>query len=195
MRSAAIWRLWGPDPEPAVAGAPGAEQRAAGRRKDIAMPTEVSGLNRVLHAALAAGLAAAVIEMLFVLPIQAMLGASPMVVFQSIASGALGQAAFSGGLATAALGAGVHLLISLVAGGIYVVAADRWPWLLRRPFSGGILFGLAVYVVMNFGVIPLSRIGFNLPKSPELLALSLSIHLFAFGLPIGLVARAMLTRR
>jgi len=159
------------------------------------MPTEVSGPNRVLRAALAAGFVAAVVEMLFVLPIQAMLGASPMVVFQSIASGALGKAALSGGLATAALGAGVHLLISLVAGGVYVVAADRWPWLLRRPFSGGILFGLAVYVVMNFGVIPLSRIGFSLPKSPELLALSLSIHLFAFGLPIGLVARAMLTRR
>jgi hypothetical protein len=159
------------------------------------MPTELSGSNRVLLTALAAGLAAAVVEMVFVLPIQAMLGASPVVVFQSIASGALGKAAFSGGLASAALGVGVHLLVSLVAAAVYVFTADRWPALLRRPFSGGILFGLAVYVVMNFGVVPLSRIGFHLPKSPELLALSLSIHLFAFGLPIGLVARAMLTRR
>jgi len=59
--------------------------------------------------------------MVFVLPIQEFLGASPVVVFQSIASGALGEAAFHEGLAAAGLGLGVHLFISLVAAGVCVL--------------------------------------------------------------------------
>jgi hypothetical protein len=45
---------------------------------------------------------------------------------------------------------------------------------------------------MTFMVIPLSEIGFNPPKSFFLFLLSFLIHLFAFGLPIALVARAMM---
>ena len=57
---------------------------------------------RMLTVALAAGLVVATVEMVFVLPIQAFgLRHSPEVVFQSIVAGALGRAAFSGGLALA----------------------------------------------------------------------------------------------
>jgi hypothetical protein len=162
---------------------------------EVVMSTGASGVGRRLWVSLVAGLAAAVIEMVFVLPIQGKLGASPVVVFQSIASGALGKAAFAGGLSTAALGVGVHVLISLVAAAVFVFAAGRWDILLRRPFASGVCYGVAVYLVMNFVVIPLSTIGFSLPKSLGLFALSFGVHLFAFGLPIALVARAMLKPR
>jgi hypothetical protein len=51
-------------------------------------------------------------------------GMNPVQVLQFIASGALGQAAFEGGLATAALGMEFHFLIAVVAAAVFVVAAS-----------------------------------------------------------------------
>jgi len=148
-----------------------------------------------LWIAIAAGIAAAVIEMVFVLPIQEFLGASPVVVFQSIASGALGEAAFHEGLAAAGLGLGVHLFISLVAAGVYVLGALRWPALLRRAAVSGMVYGVLVYLIMTFVVVPLSAIGFRPPRSLILMLTSLAVHVFAFGLPISLVVSTLLGAR
>ena len=156
------------------------------------MPRErVKRMSR-LRVAIAAGIAAAAIEMVFVLPIQDFLGASPLVVFQSIASGALGKAAFQQGLAAAALGLGIHLLISIVAAGLYVLGAQRWPALLRRAAVCGMAYGVLVYLIMTFVVVPLSAIGFRPPKSLILMLTSLAVHVFAFGLPIALIVSGLL---
>jgi len=57
-------------------------------------------------------------------------GLNPIQVLQYIASGALGQAAFRGGLSTAALGALLHFIIAWVAAGVFVFAS-RWMAVLR----------------------------------------------------------------
>jgi uncharacterized membrane protein YagU involved in acid resistance len=156
------------------------------------MATGAVGVGRKLWVSLAAGIVAAVVEMAVVLPIQAKLGATPAQVFQSIAAGAVGKAAFAGGAQTVALGVLVHTLVSLVAAALFVFETDRLPVLLRRPVLSGILYGAPCYVVMTFVVIPLSKIGFSMPKTLFLFSLSFGVHLFAFGLPIALAARAML---
>ena len=153
-----------------------------------------SKADRLILTAVVAGLVAAVVEMAFVLPIQAVvLHNSPEAVFQSIAVGASGRAAFTGGWTSALQGVGWHVLVSLGAALVYVIAAARWPVLLRRPVIGGLGLGVLAYGVMIFGVIPLSRIGFTMPAADALTLISFAIHLFAFGLPIALVARAMLS--
>jgi uncharacterized membrane protein YagU involved in acid resistance len=135
-----------------------------------------------------AGGVAAAVEMMIVLPVQGALGANPEQVFQGIAAGALGvRAAFRGGAPAAALGVAVHLVVSIVAAGLYAWAAVRWPTLARRPLIWGPLYGVACYVVMNLIVIPLSRIGFAPPPSFALWCASFGVHLFFFGLPIALV--------
>jgi uncharacterized membrane protein YagU involved in acid resistance len=156
------------------------------------MAAGVGGVGRKLWVSAVAGIVAAVVEMAVVLPIQAKLGATPAQVFQSIAAGAVGRAAFAGGLQMVALGVVLHTLISLVAAALFVFATDRLPVLLRRPVVSGVLYGAACYVVMTFVVMPLSKIGFSMPKTLFLFSLSFGVHLFAFGLPIGLAARAML---
>ncbi|MBI3677739.1 MAG: hypothetical protein HY243_14110 [Proteobacteria bacterium] len=158
------------------------------------MPARQTTLAQLATTSVAAGLTAAIVEMIFVLPIQAMLGASPLIVFQSIASGALGRAAFTGGLYAASLGVAVHLFVSLVAAAIFVFAASRWDVLIRKPVMSGIIFGVMAYIVMTFVVVPLSAIGFRLPKSLPLFLASFGIHLFAFGLPISLASRLLLSR-
>ncbi|MGH7022443.1 MAG: hypothetical protein ACREEB_02495 [Caulobacteraceae bacterium] len=151
-------------------------------------------LGRVLLATFVAGMVGAVAEMAFVLPIQQfILGHSPMTVFRSIAVGALGPAALDEGLRSAVLGMVIHVLVSLGAAGVYVLIATRWRALILRPLASGVVFGAMVYVVMTFVVVPLSAIGFQPPKTTDLFAASFAIHLFAFGAPIALTARAMLT--
>jgi hypothetical protein len=144
---------------------------------------------QMIRAALIAGLAAAAIEMVFVLPIQALLGHSPMLVFQSIASGVSGTAAYSGGMGSALAGVGWHVLISLVSAGCYVAAASRLPFLYARPLIGGILCGVVAYAVMSWIVLPLSALGYAPTTKPLMMLLSFSIHLIGFGIPIAYVAR------
>jgi hypothetical protein len=115
-------------------------------------------------------------------------GLNPIQALQFIASGALGQAAFDGGLSAAGLGAAIHFLIAFVVAAIYV-AASRWIPLLRaESVIFGLAFGAAVYLVMNFLVLPLSAVA----PSPFSLAMFLNGvigHALFVGLPISLNAR------
>lgn len=154
-------------------------------------------MNNQRHAAitiLAAGLLAAVTEMLFVLPIQYQLGTDPSLVFQSIASGALGKQAFHAGLCAIALGISFHVFISICAAAAFLVIAVRWPVVRRHWAMSGMLYGILVYVVMTFVVIPLSAIGFSMPRSFGRFLMSFTIHIFAFGLPIAWVCQLFFRR-
>ncbi|HLZ67212.1 MAG TPA: hypothetical protein VKQ29_13350 [Aliidongia sp.] len=144
------------------------------------------GPNRTI---LIAGLAAAIIEMLVVLPVQAALGVPPLLVFQSIASGWQGDAAYDGGVPSALFGLALHLFISVVAAGIFVHASRLWPILVARYLSAGLIYGTAVYAVMNYLVLPLSAFSFKPAHALSLTATNFAVHLFFFGLPISLVTR------
>ena len=76
--------------------------------------------------------------------------------FQMIASGLLGEQAFSGGLKAAVLGALLHFAISIAAAALYLWAAFRYRALIRRWLIGGVVFGILAYLVMNVVVVPLS---------------------------------------
>jgi hypothetical protein len=86
-------------------------------------------------------------------------GAGLQRVFQTIAVGVLGPASFEGGVQSAALGAVLHVLMATIFVLIYTLAARRRPTLLSRPIMLGLLYGVVLYVVMNFVVMPLSRVG------------------------------------
>jgi hypothetical protein len=145
--------------------------------------------------ALIAGLSAAVIEMIFVLPFRYWLvGATPVAVFQFIASGALGRRAFEEGSYSVLLGLGVHTLISIVSAAVFAIAALRWDWLRRHVVLSGCACGILAFLVMSFIVLPLSAIGLSLPRSPALFATSLCIHMFAFGVPIAVVCARLIER-
>lgn len=115
-------------------------------------------------------------------------GVPPERIFQSVASGLLGKAAYQGGAATAALGLFLHFSIMAVMVATYVVASVRLPLLTRRPVIMGLSYGLATYVVMNYVVLPLSQVG---PRGPFLLPSfinGLMAHLVLVGLTIALIA-------
>jgi hypothetical protein len=116
-------------------------------------------------------------------------------VFRSVASGLLGKDAFQGGLGTGALGMGLHFFIALTIAAVYVAASRKLPLLVRRAVPCGLLYGMAVYFVMNFVVLPLSAAPFSRPfslalfKDPRVLGGLFIAHALLIGLPIALVAR------
>jgi hypothetical protein len=120
-------------------------------------------------------------------------GARPIRIFQSIASGVLGRDAFQGGLATALLGVGLHFFIAFGIVSVFYLASTRVRALTRHPVICGLLYGVAVYAVMNLIVVPLSAAGrpsFPLP----IVANGLLIHACGVGLPSAFFARAARSR-
>jgi hypothetical protein len=102
----------------------------------------------------------------------------------------VGAPAFTGGIATGALGLLLHYLIALCAAFVFYAASRRFGWLVRHAIVAGIVFGLCVYGVMNFVVIPLSAFPRKLTFPPLILATGLFVHMFFVGVPIALGARA-----
>jgi hypothetical protein len=117
-------------------------------------------------------------------------GTPPARLLQSVASGALGRDAFTGGNATAALGLAFHFLIAFLITAIFFAAAARAPALTRRPLLVGALYGIVVYLVMNFVVIPLSKIGPRPLPATIVIVTGVLVHMFLIGAPIASGARS-----
>ena len=113
---------------------------------------------------------------------------SPLVVLQSIASGILGRAAFSGGWASAALGAVCHFLIALCAAAAYFTASSFILVLRQQAMLGGLAFGALMFLFMHYIVVPLSNATSG-PMTPLLYAINLADHMLLFGVPIALCAK------
>ena len=82
-------------------------------------------------------------------------GRMPLTVLQSVASGWLGPAAYSGGVGTALLGLVTHYGIMSVMAATFGLAAARIARLRQRPWSSGLLYGAGLYAVMYGIVLPL----------------------------------------
>jgi len=83
-------------------------------------------------------------------------GRSPGFILQVIAGGLLAKATFGGGWATMLLGAVLQEAMGLLIAAIYVLPAKSIPLLLRRWIIGGLAYGVVIFFVMNYAVVPLS---------------------------------------
>jgi hypothetical protein len=150
------------------------------------MPSQ--GLRRIVLIAVAAGMLAGATNLVAA---AAIFGGTMTNGFQMIASGLLGEQAFSQGLTAATLGALLHFAISIAAAALYLWAALRHRALTRHWLVGGVLFGVLVYLVMNLVVVPLSNAA-NPDLSLSMIAKELVAHTVMFGVPIAGIARALL---
>lgn len=116
---------------------------------------------------------------------------SPVLVLQAIASGVLGRSSFHQGLNAAFLGLMLQLLMSMLIAAIFWSGARLFRRIDAHPFAFAIAYGLVIYSVMTFIVVPLSRAKPSFPNDlrgalPDLFAMVL------FGL---VIATATLQRR
>jgi len=115
-------------------------------------------------------------------------GKSPVYLLQAIAGGLLGMSTFQGGLATAALGTFFHFLIATTAAALFYLASRKLKFLVEHAILSGLAYGIAVYMFMNFVVLPLSAYHVKIAFRPEATA-GVAILMFLVGLPISLVVR------
>jgi hypothetical protein len=140
-------------------------------------------------AVLVGGSIAGTLDILFAISFAGYSGVAPTRLLQTVASGLLGKAAFSGGIPTAALGLVLHFGMSYLWAGIFLLAARRLPRLRHQPVASGIHFGVAVFLTMRLVVLPLSAFPYPVSFKALATALDLLSHTFLFGVPIALAAR------
>jgi len=117
---------------------------------------------------------------------------TPMRILQAIARGLLGSASFEMGVTSAALGLVLQWLMSILIAAIFVFAALRLRVLVQRWIAAGLAYGVVVFIVMNYVVVPLSAVG----KVPTFTTLTFTLNLLAmllFGLIVSWFANRFLT--
>jgi hypothetical protein len=114
-------------------------------------------------------------------------GVPPVGILQGIASGFLGPQAFKEGTASALLGGAIHFLIAFSVAAVFYLASRKIDFMTRRPILAGVLYGVCVYVVMYWIVMPLAKMhpAHTLTRS----IVAIVTHMVCVGLPISLMVR------
>ena len=147
--------------------------------------------NSLLRLSVIAGLICGAVDVIiFHWFIQNVLSGVPLItLYQYIASGALGESAFAGGIPTALLGLLFHFIFSIVIAGVFILGVDRIPLLRRHIIPGSLLYGFGVFIVMNMIVTPLSATPpLPTPTTSEVIV-TIIVHILVAGLLLGIVVR------
>jgi uncharacterized membrane protein YagU involved in acid resistance len=147
-----------------------------------------------LRAIAVGGSIAGALDILFAISFAAYGGRTPAWLLQTVATGLLGEVAYAGGWAAAALGLAGHFAMSFGWAALFVFAASRMPRLIEKPLMYGFLFGAIVFVTMRLVILPLSAFPYPVSFTSLGAGLDLVSHLFFFGLPIALAAAKNLRR-
>jgi hypothetical protein len=154
----------------------------------VSEPHPAARTLRVFHAILYAMLTVGVLDAADGVVFRGLQGQNPIQVLQYIASSLLGARSFSGGLASAGLGLLLHFAVSLVVGTLYILASRRIAVLRTQWVLVGLLYGAAVWAVMNLLVLPLTAVGHSAIPAAAL-ANGLIGHALFVGLPIAFFAK------
>ena len=119
-------------------------------------------------------------------------GKNPIQVLQYIASSVLGSRSFSDGLASAGLGLILHFAVSLVVTAIYLLASRRIAVLRTQWILIGLLYGAAVWAVMNLLFLPLTAVAHG-PIPTAAWVNGIVGHALFVGLPCAFFAHKVQT--
>ncbi len=115
--------------------------------------------------------------------------ASIAVILKAIASGILGKPSFEQGIEAESLGLFLQWAMSILIAAIFVITASRVNILKRQWLAAGLAYGVVVFFVMNYVVVPLSAIG-RIPHFTALRFLANLLAMLLFGVIIAFFARS-----
>jgi hypothetical protein len=107
----------------------------------------------------------------------------------TIAAGLIGRQALHGSNAVYLLGVFLHFFIALSAAAVFYGASRRLTFLKEHPLVCGLFYGIAVHLVMQFIVLPLSALHARGPYQYHGFVQGLLIHMVLIGLPISFSVR------
>lgn len=125
------------------------------------------------------------LDILFAMILTVLFGRGIGNMLRFVASGPFPDAKDWGG-GGAVLGLIVHFALMAIMAAVFVLAARRFPDLLRSPLKWGVIYGLITYVAMNWIVVPL-RFDSPLPPKPMAIATQLFAHVVLVGIPFALI--------
>ena len=113
----------------------------------------------------------------------------PAVIFRFIASGWFGRSAMSGGTGMVLGGLIFHYLIAAIFSITLFLIYPVILKILKNKYLIGIIYGLAIWVIMNFVVLPFT----NIPKSHGHLTIAglligIATLIICVGTPVALIA-------
>jgi len=136
---------------------------------------------------LTAGLVVGVLDILSAMVIWWQRGVGVRRGLQGIAAGLLGPNSSTAGLVTAGLGLALHFFVAFVVVSVFYLASRKIEFLTIHPVASGVLYGIGVYMVMYWLVLPMAFPTFRHRMWNELLAVA--IHISLIGLPCALIVR------
>jgi|SRR5882724_5746645 len=83
---------------------------------------------------------------------------SPLLIMRFIAAGLLGRDVIKGGLDISLIGLLLQWLMGLIIATFYVLAARHLTWMNRDWRLTGLAYGVVVFFMMNYVVLPLSAL-------------------------------------
>jgi len=149
---------------------------------------------KVMKVAFWAGLLVGTLDIADALIFYGIRGVPATRILQGIAFGLIGNSAFTLGNPSVILGLLLHYFIAITVAAIYMLVSLSIP-LWRQPWLSGTLYGIAVYTVMNYMVLPLSHVGLRPIPSWIPLLNGIAALILLVGIPLALIARRYLTPR
>ena len=140
-----------------------------------------------LRAIVAAGLVVGVLDISSAFVIWWQRGVALQRGLQGIAAGLLGANSYEGGMATAGLGLALHFFVAFVVVSVFYLASRKIPFLMKQPLVSGAFYGIGVYIVMYWFVLPTAFPTFRHRLWNELLAIA--IHICLIGWPTAFIVR------
>ena len=101
----------------------------------------------------------------------------------------LGPAAAHGDAGVYALGVALHFFIALSAAAVYYAVSRKLDFLRQHFLVCGLFYGIAVYLVMQLIVLPLSAYHSRGPLQRADMMQGLLVHIVCIGLPIAYSVR------
>jgi hypothetical protein len=156
-----------------------------------AMTTPSNYSNSALRGILLGGFFAGLADFIYPTVKTVMAGGSWMRPWKGVAGGLLGERVRDGGLEMVVLGASLHWFICISAAAILYFVVSRVKWLPRQWIALAIIHGIAVLLVMNYIILPLSAIGRGIYPLKDL-HIHAFWHIVLIGIPTGFfVSRAL----
>lgn len=115
-------------------------------------------------------------------------GVTPDRVWQYVASAVVGPDSFNRGASTIALGLFFHFCVAFGVAIAFYIDMRIFPSLIRWPLIVGPLYGIAVFFIMSYLVVPLTLVK-QAPFNWYGLISGLIIHMVFIGLPLALITK------
>ncbi len=115
-------------------------------------------------------------------------GSTPDKVFRYVASGFFGKEALSGGMSIAAWGLFFHFTVAMGWTALFYFLYPKISFFSSSKYISGIGYGIFIWLMMNFVVIPLSNVPPSTFHFTIRTAIMIGIHMFIIGVTISYLA-------